>query len=116
MDSNQLEILRCNPRSFDHRRGVGSRTLSFEDHKQFTLEQIQLALSLVQWNGARITESSLFDARQGPATAKQLANEWRFLGSRRVFVDLEIVRVRHSRSDGHYALRIETKAHIEQIP
>src|SRR4029077_14637568 len=113
MDSHQLEILRCNPRSFDHRRGVGSRTLSFEDQKQFTLEQVQLAFSLVQWNGARIAESNLFDPRQGPATAKQLTNKWRFLSSRRVFVDLGIVRVRHSRSNGHDALRIETKAHIE---
>src|SRR4029077_10308453 len=101
MDSHQLEILRCNPRSFDHRRSVGSRTLSFEDQKQFTLEQVQLALSLVQWNSARIAESNLFDPRQGTATAKQLADEWRFLSSRGVFIDLGIVRVRHSCSNSH---------------
>src|SRR5437868_12101729 len=67
-------------------------------------------------NGARVTQSRLLNSRQRSATLKQLVDERSFLSGRGVFVDLNIVRVRHSRSNAHHALRIETELHVEQIP
>src|SRR4029077_14064216 len=67
-------------------------------------------------NGSGIAESRFFNSRQKFATAKKLPHERRFLSCGSVFVDLDVVWIRHSRSHHHYALRIESQLDVEQVP
>src|SRR5690348_1251561 len=89
---------------------------SLEGDEEFALECIEGAFTFVQRNRSRIAESRFFNTLQRSATAKKFSHERRFLRCGCVFVDPDVVRIRHSRSHHHHALRTESQLDVEQVP
>ena len=73
-------------------------------------------MAMTQRKGRPIADGRFFYARQGPAAAKDLAHQDRFLGGGPVDIRCGIVGPWQPGLNGYDAVRIETGLHLEQVP